>query len=88
MALEEGGSVDELEGDGEGLKGGELYTRSLSYRRRLSSSSSSSASSFSFFLSVSLFLFCSITAVVFISFQPASGRIPFSRGAVGTDEPS
>lgn len=45
-ALEGGGSIAELEGDGEGLKRGELYTRALSHRRRLSSSSSSSASSF------------------------------------------
>lgn len=94
VALEGGGSVAELEGDGEGLKGGELYTRGLSHRRCLSSSSSSSsASSFSpfcLFLSFSLCsaLLCSTTAVLFISFQPASGRIPFSRGAVGTDEPS
>jgi len=61
VALERGGSVAELEEDGEGLKWGELYTPALSHRRRLSSSSSSSASSFLSFCpsySFSLLQFC------------------------------
>lgn len=98
VALEGGGSVAELEGDGEGLKGGELYTRGLSPPPP---SLPLFFVVFFFFFCVFVFFFlslsfslllsallCSTTAVLFISFQPASGRIPFSRGAVGTDEPS
>lgn len=95
MALEGGGSIAGLEkawgGGGGGEQRGDKRRRlggRVIYTRSLPPSSPLFFVFVFFSLSLSPLLFLSLSLSLAFSFQPASGRIPFSRGAVGTDEAS